>query len=254
MIRDPENAPRYKIDEGQEQETKILPEEQSRILSRLLDKAGHQITGEERELMSRLVKKLDEETQRIKSLKKMTVGEKTLGSYLGQEQKSQSSEKKITRQPIAGSETEAEREAEETEPADISEEHEVEEPAPRDNHVIRHTVGFKPEEVVKRYIECWNQQKFRAEYECFSKDLMPISQEEYVEARQKTYQQELQKGGMRIDFDEIESVDTVGGESEVVATKVIHQGKRKPAKETDIYRLKLENGRWVIYSVLPQGR
>ena len=52
-------------------------------------------------------------------------------------------------------------------------------------------------------------------------------------------------------INEIVSNETVGGESEVIAKKMVQIGKRKVQEETDKYRLKLEKGHWVIYSVEP---
>ena len=91
-----------------------------------------------------------------------------------------------------------------------------------------------------------------AEFDCFSSDFMRTDRQSYVEARHKFYQQQLQIGGMKISFGEIISSDNYAGTAEVVATKIIQQGNKKPQEETDIYRLKIEKGRWVICSVEPQ--
>lgn len=239
MVQDQEIQPRYRIDEGEssENEVKILSEEQARIIEKLLSNAGHALSGEERDLILRLVDKLNQETNRVRSLRKMTVGDKPLDSYLANPN---SSTKKSGSKSGASNGDENEMGGAQDDVED------------REEVVIRHTVGFKPEEVVQRYIECWNQQKFRAEYECFSREFMQIPQNEYVEARHNSYMQELQRGGQRIDFNGIVYSDTVGGESEIVATKTVKQGSRKPREEKDLFRLKLENGRWVIYSVEPQ--
>ncbi len=220
----PEEQPRYVIDEDQKSESKILPEEQARALKKLVNNAGHFLDGEEREVLHKLLEKLDRETERIRSLKKMTVGEKPLDEYLSEHQ-----QKKKENHKAANNDGEEESEA-----------------PPRERKSIQHVVGFKPEEVVKRYIECWNQQKFGAEYDCFNPDFINTDRESYVTARQKFYQQQMGQGGMRIDFDDIESCNVIGTEAEVVATKTIQQGNRKPQQERDLYRLKLINGRWLI--------
>jgi hypothetical protein len=126
------------------------------------------------------------------------------------------------------------------------------EPKERKQKTVTHIVGFKPEEVVKRYIDCWNQQKFGAEFDCFSSDFMQISREQYIDARHASYKNSLANGGMRIDFKGIESSEVIGGEAEIVATKSVKEGNKSEKIEKDLYRLKLDRGRWVIYTVQPQ--
>ncbi|RJP31549.1 MAG: hypothetical protein C4527_07490 [Candidatus Omnitrophota bacterium] len=228
----PEEQPRYIIDEGmphEESDAKILPEEQERILHKLLKAAGHMLTGEERDLIFRLQDKLKHETDRIRSLKKVTVSDKPLDFYLSKMNKKSNNKANSTVQTV--------EDGEEEQPVAVR----------RSFHVV----GFKPEEVVKRYIECWNQQKFGAEFDCFSRDFLTTDRETYVSARHLFYQQQLSQGGMNIDLNEIVSSDTFGGDAEVVASKVVQTGHRKPQEETDLYRLKLERGRWLIYAVEP---
>lgn len=234
MATEPDNTPRYQLES--EQDVKILSQEQSRCIQKLLGSSGHVLTGEERELVLQLVTKLDQETERVQSLRNMTVADKTLESFLVED-------KPGTAKLGAGKSTASGTSSDGEEPE--AEEDSQEEP------VIRHVVGFKPEEVVQRYIECWNQQKFRAEFECFSDDFMMIPMEQYIEARQNSYQQEMQRGGQRVEFAGIESSEVIGGEADVVASKTITQGQKQPKTETDRYRLKLESGRWVIYAVEP---
>ncbi|MBZ0257014.1 hypothetical protein K8I31_13185, partial [bacterium] len=184
MKIEPEEQPRYKIDEDlPEGEVKILSEEQSHILQKLIQNAGHMLSGEERELVLKLVDKLNLETQRFKSLRKMTVGDKPLDSFLNK----QSSEPKA-KLMVGTAVSEGETEVAETDGEVV----EGEEPKePRKQKTITHIVGFKPEEVVKRYIECWNQQKFGAEFDCFSSDFMQISREQYIEARHASFKNSL---------------------------------------------------------------
>ncbi len=231
----PEEQPRYVIDEGmpsEETEEKILPEEQERILHKLMKAAGHSLTSEERDLVFRLQDKLKNETNRVKSLKKIKVSDKPFDSYLGKAKKNKNNKPKTS--------------------TATQEEEEREKKAPPPRKV--HTVGFKPDEVVKRYIECWNQQKFGAEFDCFSRDFLTTDRETYVNARHLFYQQQMSQGGMSVDFGGVESSETFGGDAEVVATKIVAVGNRKPQEETDLYRLKLEKGRWVIYAVEPMER
>lgn len=245
MKIEPEEQPRYKIDEDlPEGEVKILSEEQSHILQKLIQNAGHVLSGEERELVLKLVDKLNLETQRFKSLRKMTVGDKPLDSFLNK----QASEPKA-KLMVGTAVSEGEAEVIESDEG-VGEGEEPKEP--RQQKTIKHIVGFKPEEVVKRYIECWNQQKFGAEFDCFSSDFMQISREQYIEARHASFKNSLATGGMRIDFKGIDSSDVVGGEAEVIVVKSVKDGKKAEKIEKDLYRLKLDRGRWVIYTVQPQ--
>lgn len=240
MANDPENQPRYQL-EG-EADVKILSEEQSRGIQKLLANAGHVLTGEERELILKLVEKLDQETARVQNLRKMTVADKSLETFLV-ESKPSSGKSLLGARKNSSPSTEPEADAE----ADSPEA----EPQEAQDEVVRHVIGFRPEEVVQRYIECWNQQKFRAEFECFSRDFMVIPMDQYVEARQNSYQQELQRGGQRIDFTGIESSEVTGNEAEIVATKSVTQGNKQSKTERERYRLTLEKGHWVISSVEP---
>jgi hypothetical protein len=105
--------------------------------------------------------------------------------------------------------------------------------------------------VVKRYLECWNQQTFGAEYDCFSKSFLSMSREDYISRRQVVYRQTLAKGGMRQGLGELLNVDVSGTEAEVRCTKIIRLGDSVETVETDLYRLHVEDGRWVIYQVEP---
>lgn len=224
-----EEQPRYVIDEGipQEKETKILSEEQEHILLKLLKAGGHMLTSEERDLVYRLQDKLKRETERVKSLRKLTHADKPLDAFLN----------KLNKEPGNN------KVARTTEGAETAEERPVQK--------IVQIVGFTPEEVVKHFVECWNQQKFGAEYDCFSRDFMTISRDSYAGARHLYYQQQLNLGGLRIDFGEVITSSILGGDAEVTASKVIQNGNRKPVEERDLYRLRLEKGRWLIYSVEP---
>ena len=218
----PEEQPRYTIDEDRaesESEVKILSEEQGNALHKLVKIAGHALTEDERDIITQLHSKLERETQRIQSLKKMAVGDKPLDEYLSEYHKKKGNNND-----------------------ENSDDESVENP--ESGSSVKLVVGYAPDDVVKQYIECWNQQKFGTEYDCFSRDLQP-----YVEARQLFYQQQLRTGGLRIEFGDIISSDSVGGNAEVVATKTVTQGKGNPQNERNLYRLKLERGRWQISSV-----
>lgn len=231
-----EDQPRYVIDEGvpQKKETKILSEEQERTLNKLLKAGGHALNEEERDLVYRLMDKLKQETERVRSLKKVMVHDKPLDDYLSQVSKKSNNKNQGP-------------EAESVDGEDFDEDYEEEEP--RRSRTVKHVVGFSPEEVVQRYVECWNQQKFGAEFDCFSEDFMQIDRESYVKARQTNYLQMLNRGGMRIDFGEIVSSEVQGGQAEIVATKITQEPNRKPKEDKDLYRLKIEKGHWAIHAV-----
>lgn len=233
MNKSTEEQPRYVIDDNAhpKEDTKILPEEQNKIIEKLMRASGSMLKEEERDLIFRLQDKLRQETERVKSLKKVTIGDKPLDEYLNQSRHKSGNNKLSHRQD------------------DDLPEGEVGEDAPPPPPRKTTIVGFKPEEVVQRYIECWNQQKFGAEYDCFSRDFMSTDRKVYIEARQKYYQSQMSQGGMRIDFGGIESCELYGGEADVTATKTITVGNRKAKTEKDLYRLKLEGGRWVISGV-----
>lgn len=228
------------------EDVKILSEAQSHSLQKLIQNAGHILSGEEREVVMKLVEKLDLETGRFKSLRKMTVGDKPLDSYLKKETPKSKGKLKVSSVVSSDDSQGVNVEIIEGEEGDNGDEERRPEPK------VTHIVGFKPEEVVKRYIDCWNQQKFGAEFDCFSPDFMQISREQYIDARHASYKNSLANGGMRVDFQGIESSDVIGGEAEVIASKKVKEGNKSEKHETDLYRLKLDHGRWVIYTVQPQ--
>lgn len=247
MKIEPEDQQRYRIDEDlPDEEVKILSEVQSQALQKLVQNAGHVLSGEEREIVMKLIEKLNHETERFKSLRKMTVGDKPLDSFLS---KTISKPKAKLNAGAAAGDNHSESNDLDTANED-DQEGETSERRPQPK--ITHIVGFKPEEVVKRYIECWNQQKFGAEFDCFSRDFMQISREQYIDARHASFKNSLANGGMRVDFKNIESSDVIGGEAEVIAVKTVKEGKKAEKTEKDLYRLKLDRGRWVIYTVQPQ--
>lgn len=242
----PEELPRYIIDADlprDQKESKILSEEQERAIHKLLKAASHILSDEERDLVYRLMDKLHQETERVRSLKKVMVHDKPLDAYLNKAKKK--SNHKFLQSSDALDSTLV------SEDLDLAEQEGEDEAPSRPKTTMRHVVGFSPEEVVRRYIECWNQQKFGAEYDCFSRDFLTADREAYINARHTYYQQQLGNGGLFINFKNIEGAETFVGDAEVVAVKSVQQGKRKSQDEKDRYRLKLENGRWVIYSVEP---
>lgn len=222
-----EEQERYVIDEDNHKEQKILSEEQARIIHKMLKANSAMLSDEERDLIYQLQDRLDKETERVKSLREMKIGDKPLDQLL-----SKHMEKKSQEKPSSDDSEEWDEELE-------------------DMPTYKHTVGFKPEEVVKQYIECWNQQKFGAEFDCFSPSFMKTDRNTYKEARQKFYQSQLPLGGMRIEFRGIESSNVNGTEADVTAQKSVTIGKQKPKQEKDTYILKLESGRWYINGVKP---
>ncbi|MBI1387958.1 MAG: hypothetical protein GC154_05875 [bacterium] len=242
MNVNPEEQPRYKIDDGGvASDVKVLSHEQSAALQKLLANAGHVLSGEERDVVIRLVEKLDQETERVHQLRKMTIADRPLDSYLSKSKNKNQhkAEPKLKAGVKLG-----------THGAEEIPEEELEEQP--EEKKVQHIVGFKPEEVVQRYIECWNQQKFGAEFDCFSSDFMRIDRQQYIDARHASYQQHLGQGGLRVTFERIDSSDVIGGEAEVTAVKSVKSGPKPAREEVDLYRLKLEHGRWVIYNVQPQ--
>ncbi|MDP8244546.1 MAG: hypothetical protein P9L94_10735 [Candidatus Hinthialibacter antarcticus] len=246
MKIEPEDQQRYRIDEDMpEEEIKILSEAQSYALQKLIQNAGHVLSGEEREIVMKLVDKLNLETERFKSLRKMTVGDKPLDAFLSKNPSQPKTKLKVG-STVDGGDHSKSSDGE----VIVEEDGETEERRPEPK--VTHIVGFKPEEVVQRYIECWNQQKFGAEFDCFSRDFMQISREQYIDARHASFKNSLANGGMRVDFKGFDSSDVIGGEAEVIAAKSVKEGNKAEKTERDLYRLKLDHGRWVIYTVQPQ--
>lgn len=234
MPKTPDELPRYVIDEGipEAKEIKILPEEQHRALEKLMKASGAMLDEEERDLLYKLRDKLRAETERVKSLRKIYIDDKPLDSYLKQTQNSKPDK--------TNSSGNHEKDGDSDETDELP-------PLPS----IKHVVGFKPEEVIQRYIECWNQQKFGAEYDCFSREFIPTERKEYIAARQQYFISKRGNGGMKIDFGGIDSIEVYGAEANVTASKIIKDGNRKPVTEFDNYSLKLESGRWLIVKVEP---
>ena len=214
---------RYLIDQDVPQKkVKLLPDEQRRVLEKLLQAGGHVLDPEERGLIQQLFDRLVTETDRLKALRKVAGSDKPLDQVLRDLRRREG----------------------------LSEDGGVEEEKPEVRRVT-HVVGYRPEEVVKRYLDCWNQQTFGAEYDCFSKSFLNMSREDYINRRQIVYRQTLAKGGMTQNCGEILSVDVSGTEAEVRCSKSIQMGGGAKTEEKDLYRLHIENGHWVIYQVEP---
>ncbi len=218
-----EDQPRYQIEENKSKKVKVLPDEQRRALEKLLKAGGHVLDPDQRGVIQQLVERLTNEAQRLKALRKVAGSDKPLDQVLRELRKKE------------GLEGDGILEDEE-------------EPTV---HRVTHTVGYGPEEVVKRYLDCWNQQKFGAEYDCFSKSFINMSREDYINRRQIVYRQELARGGMKQEIGELLGVDVSGTEAEVRCTKVVKSGNQPESVEKDLYRLHIEDGRWVIYKVEP---
>ncbi len=230
MTQTTEEQPRYEIDQGNHKEKKILSEEQAKALHKMLKANTAILSDEERDLIYKLQDKLDQETARVKSLQNVKIGSKKLDDLY-----TESVDKKKQQKAEQGEGEVAEDELE---------------PLP----TYKHTIGFKPDEVVQRYIECWNQQKFGAEYDCFDPNFLKTDRETYKDARQRFYQSQLSLGGMKINFDGIESSDIREEKADVTAEKSVVIGNQKPRREKDTYELELVGGRWVISGVKPVGR
>lgn len=231
MSKTVEEQQRYVIDEGNHKNYKILSEEQARALHKLIKANGAMLSDDERDLIYQLQDRLDKETERVKTLKKMTVGDKPLDELLSRALEKKSKEKF----GMSGSDWDVEEDLPEL-PSQ------------------RHIVGYKPEEVVKRYIECWNQQKFGAEFDCFSPTFLKTDRDTYKIARQKFYQSQLALGGMKIQFEKIASSNIVDANADVTAVKTVTIGSQKSKREIDTYVLKLEYGKWFINGVQPVNK
>ncbi|MFH1743932.1 MAG: hypothetical protein ABIH23_33420 [bacterium] len=214
---------RYVIDRDQPQKkVKLLPDEQRRVLEKLIQAGGHVLDPDERGLVQQLFDRLVTEADRLKALRKVAGSDRPLDQVLRDLRKREG----------------------------LSEDGRVDEDKPEVRRTT-HVVGYRPEEVVKRYLYCWNQQTFGAEYDCFSKSFLSMSREDYVNRRQIVYRQSLAKGGMSQEFGELISVDATGTEAEVRCTKTIRMGTSAETVEKDLYRLHIEDGHWVIYQVEP---
>lgn len=224
MAREPTGQqPRHVIEKDQrEKKIKLLPDEQRRVLDKLVQAGGHVLDVEERGLMQQLHERLATESERLRALRKVAGSDKPLDQVLRQLRRRE------------GLDSDGRLKEEELEVRRVT-----------------YVVGYRPEEVVKRYLGCWNQQTFGAEYDCFSKSFLTMSREDYISRRQLVYRQTLAKGGMRQEFGELLSVDVTGNEAEVRCTKIIKMGDSPETVETDLYRLQIEDGRWVIYRVEP---
>lgn len=245
-------TPRYRIDEDVPQvETKLLPVEQARIIEKLVRLGGHSLESSERELMDRLLDRLVEEGDRMRALQAATGAGKPLDTALRKA--------KATGAPTSGNHRSAveaigaaatgsgaESLSSAPEPSGPVED-EMESPPPTETRVI----GYKPEEVVQRYIECWNRQMFGAEYDCFSRSFLSMPRDDYVARRQQTYRQALGTGGQDMRFIEIVDVSSSGYEAEVVSVKSVREGNRPEQQQREQYRLRVEDGHWVIYFVRP---
>ncbi len=219
-----ESQPRYVIDQepSRQKKVKILPDEQRKALEKVMQAGGHVLDRDERDVLLQLLDRLNIETDRLKALRKVAGEDRPLDQVL--------------------------RELRKKEGLDADGRLQDEEPQIRKTS---HVVGYRPEEVVRRYLESWNQQTFGAEYDCFSKSFLNMSREDYINRRQVVYRQTLAKGGMKQRMGDILSVDVSGPEAEVRCTKIIQMGDGKETVEKDLYRLRIENNRWVIYQVEP---
>jgi hypothetical protein len=224
MSRGPvDQQPRYVIEREQPpRKVKILPDEQRRVLEKLLQAGAHVLDPQERGLVQQLSDRLTKEADRLRALRKVAGSDKPLDQVL--------------------------RELRRREGLDPDGRYKDEELEVRR---VTHVVGYRPEEVVKRYLGCWNQQTFGAEYDCFSKSFLSMSREDYINRRQVVYRQSLAKGGMTQEFGELLHADVTGTEAEVRCSKIIRVGNSSETVETDLYRLHIEDGRWVIYQVEP---
>ena len=230
--------PRYQIEEaGGQGPAKLLPVEQRRILEKLMKAGAHALEPDERDLMQRLLEKLTEDGNRMRALRTVTGSGKPLDTAL-------------RRANVVGRRVPTAAKEADQGPAGAVDDDGREEPVVTTQAENR-VVGFKPEEVVKRYIECWNRQMFGAEYECFSRSFLSMPQDDYVSRRQQMFRQELTHGGQDQQFGEFLDVNSTGYEAEVICTKQVRSGNGTPKEERELYRLRIEDGHWVIYYVKP---
>ncbi len=264
-IKQPEELPRYVIDDASsDSKTKLLPVEQKKALEKLMRAGGHVLDSSERELIDKLLVRLADEGHRMQALQNVTGSSKPLDSALRQASvvgkqtggihrsakdamghdnalasiKSGKTSSSIPSKPAQTAEAT---------PPENEEPQETPEPENRDIQYL----GYKPEEVVKRYIESWNRQMFRAEFDCFSRSFLPMEKDEYVSRRQEMYRQSLGSGGQDQRFGELIEVNSTGYESEVICTKRLKIGNGPDKEERELYRLRIEDGHWVIYYVKP---
>ena len=92
---------------------------------------------------------------------------------------------------------------------------------------------------------------FRAEYECFSRSFLSMPQDDYVARRQQMFRQELGRGGQDQQLGEFLDISSTGYDAEVMCTKLVRSGNMPVKEERELYRLRIEDGHWVIYYVRP---
>lgn len=110
--------------------------------------------------------------------------------------------------------------------------------------------NLRPEEVVKKFIESWENGDFRTEYDCLSSDCKKgdrrtMNLEQYVEKRKAKWENRNVAGIRSKKLKEISSCDLRGNRAEVCCVE-----EHQLSKDTDIlwrqYDLIFENGAWRI--------
>lgn len=241
--------PRFKIeeDDGSQGSGKILPLEQRRVIEKLLRMSGHGLESDEHEIMLKLIQKLTEDAGRIRALQHVTGGGRPLDTALRRSNVVGAAVQSAPRQSSGNASIHSHA----AHTASSNHDEPPETPKTAEVHHEHHVVGFRPEEVVQRYIECWNKQMFGAEFDCFSRSFLSMDRNDYIARRQQMYRHELGDGGLVQRFGELLSVNTSGYESEVTCSKLTRKGQGPERSEQELYRLRIEDGHWVIYHVRP---
>lgn len=122
---------------------------------------------------------------------------------------------------------------------------------PSDPHSARSTTDLKnaaPEEVVKIFIESWNNQRFQIEYSCLADEMLfGLSMEEYVNRRHQCYADTRGNAQIQTLKNVIESNIRLNIAKVICEKEVVTKGVSQISKE--IYMLKKTQNGWKIVSV-----
>lgn len=103
-------------------------------------------------------------------------------------------------------------------------------------------------DVVRNYVEAWNQQAFGVEYDCFHAGLFNMTREEYADLRSAVYKKTCVK---RIITQKIERIyrEEIKGDVCEVSLIRIYNTQKKITRFAEMYKLKKENSVWKIQEV-----
>lgn len=192
---------------------RYIEEEQIHLLGKMLLHSSDHLTTRERELFDHLVETLNQRVERRRRLERQSGLLRSRGD-----------------------------EAEGHGPTDVEEQQ-----YRAKMHSLR---NLSPDEVVKRFIECWNGGDFELEYAClstnFSKGVRPgESMSDYVTRRQQKHNE---RRGTSCEEKRVEYTRTVrseGGQSEVETMEVYVGAKEETAFQRR-YMLAFEDGSWKV--------